>query len=86
MSPYHHLKIINEQFPNTWKLIDDFRMKQEDIPDWPEWCLVPQSAWPAIVAEEYRLSHLSPKQMKEAAYLAAIAAWRYIAKPVYLPV
>ena len=77
MSPYHHLKLLTEEFPNTWKLIDTFRMEQERIPDWPEWCLVPKSAWLAILAEEYRASYLSPKQNKQAAILAAIAAWRY---------
>jgi len=44
-----------EEFPNTWKLIDTFRMEQERIPDWPEWCLLPKSAWLAILAEEYLL-------------------------------
>ncbi|RUR10426.1 hypothetical protein [Legionella sp. km772] len=77
MSPYHHLKLITEQFPNTWKLIDNFRMEKEQIPDWPEWCLLPKSGWAAIVAEEYRHSYLSPKQIKEIAILAAVAAWRY---------
>jgi hypothetical protein len=77
MSPYHHLKAITEQFPDTWKLIDGFRMEQSTISDWPTWCLLPKSGWQAIVAKEYNVARLSPKQIKEASYLAAIAAWRY---------
>jgi len=77
MSPYHHLKALAEQFPDTWKLIDTFRMEQDNIPDWPDWCLLPKSAWQAIVAKEYNVSQLATRQIKEASYLAAIAAWRY---------
>ena len=77
MSPYHHLKAIASLFPNTWKLIDTFRMEQEHITDWPEWCLLAKSGWLAIIADEYHASSLTPKQTTEASYLAAIAAWRY---------
>lgn len=77
MSPYHYLKAITEQFPDAWKLIDLFRMEQNTISDWPTWCLLPKSAWQAIVAKEYKVDRLSPKQEKEASYLAAIASWRY---------
>lgn len=77
MSPYHHLKAIAEQYPNAWKLIDTFRMEQDHIAGWPEWCLLPKSGWLAIIAEEYHVSSLTLKQIKEASYVAAIASWRY---------
>lgn len=42
----HNIQLL---FPHMVEMVNDFRAgKGRDLPDWPDWCLLPMSGWAAI--------------------------------------
>lgn len=49
--PLRHLATAMYRYPDLARLVDDFRAgKGNDLPDWPDWCFVPMSAWAVTVS------------------------------------
>jgi hypothetical protein len=81
--PRQHLIAAGKLYPGAWRQTDEFRAARgKTVPDWPEWCYLPLSAWYAIISADARLQRLTPVLAGDVGRLGAIGAWR-ITQGVY---
>jgi hypothetical protein len=74
LRPQRILTDFNRKYPKCWQQIDIFIAdKGKDLPDWPEWCLVPIAATYAIVTAKTTNYHEMGPDM---ATMQALAGWR----------
>ncbi|RSM22589.1 hypothetical protein [Aeromonas salmonicida] len=74
MEPAAHLAVIVNKYPTVWNHVNQvLSARGHELPDWPEWCFIPQAGWKAIhvMATHNKLSS------EEGIVLAALGAWRY---------
>jgi hypothetical protein len=51
-SPEQHLREFWKDYPGLVDSVNYFlKGKGKDLPDWPQWCLLPMAAWYAILYE-----------------------------------
>jgi len=75
--PVKHLQEFNKRYPNASKFVDSFRKDRgKDIPDWPDWCFLPMSAYYAIVSAEHKLCSLPISLISNVTNLTALNIWR----------
>lgn len=79
--PRDHLIAAGHLYPSAWKQADSFRADRgvDGLPDWPDWCYLPMSAWYAIVSADAGVERLGPQHVSlvgDVARLAALGAWR----------
>ena len=75
--PRNHLVATGKSFPNAWNQIDGFRADRgKDLPNWPEWCFLPLTAFYAIVSANSVNHHLPHDLVSDVAKLGAIGTWR----------
>lgn len=73
LRPIRRLAETMYRYPDLARLVDDFRAgKGRDLPDWPDWCFVPLSAWAVVIRERGSLDDAG-----DIAILGALAPWRY---------
>jgi len=76
--PLTFLHSIKDDYPNAWSQLDELRRDRgTDIPNWPDWCFCPMSAWYAVVSSELQVKQVSQLYIADVAKLAALGAWRY---------
>jgi len=76
--PLQHLNAALKLYPETAKLVDNFRASRgKDLPKWPDWCFLPMAAWYAIVSASNRVSVLPLHLVGDVSKLSAIGTWRY---------
>jgi hypothetical protein len=74
LRPQLILTDFNRKYPKCWQQIDIFIAdKGKDLPDWPDWCLVPIAATYAIVTAKTTNYHEMGPDM---ATMQALAGWR----------
>ena len=45
------LETVGRAYPSAWAAIDRFRaMREDELPDWPDWCYVPLAGAYAVVS------------------------------------
>ena len=81
--PKLHLTAAARLYPGAWRQADQFRSDRgkNGLPDWPDWCYLPMSAWYAIVAQDARvpvlgLSTGTLARVPDVGRLAALGTWR----------
>lgn len=75
-SPDQHLRAVLTQYPDLHKMVLNLlRGKGKDLPDWPDYCLLPLSGWIAIATRGKTPDTVSV--IGEANRLAAVGTWSY---------
>lgn len=81
--PLEHLTAAGKLYPNAWPLVDEFRQDRgKGLPNWPNWCFLPMSAFYAIVSSDAKVDCLPLKLIGDVARLSALGTWR-ISQGVY---
>ena len=81
--PLEHLTAAGKLYPNAWPLVDEFRQDRgKGLPNWPNWCFLPMSAFYAIVSADAKVERLPLKLIGDVARLSALGTWR-ISQGVY---
>lgn len=76
--PLEHLIAAGKRYPGAWEKIDVFRQgRGKDLPNWPNWCFLPMTAWYAIVSASAGMDRLPLHLIGDVSNLAALGAWRY---------
>ncbi|WP_196160885.1 hypothetical protein [Reinekea sp. G2M2-21] len=76
--PNKHLFAASKHYPNAWQQVNTMMAgRGHDLPDWPQWCFLPMSAWYSIVCAENKQNRLNVNLVGDVARLAAIGTWRY---------
>lgn len=75
--PRQHLIAAGKLYPGAWRRCDVFRAgRGRDLPNWPDWCYLPLSAWYAIVSADAGVDRLTPTLAGDVGRLGAIGTWR----------
>lgn len=76
--PREHLITAGKLYSQAWSRSDEFRADRgrNGLPDWPQWCYLPMSAWYAIVSADAGVDRLGADRIHDVARLAAIGSWR----------
>lgn len=75
-SPDQHLRRLQAQYPRLHEMVlTILDGKGKDLPDWPDYCLIPISGWIAIATGGEEPT--DPSYLTEALRLAAIGTWSY---------
>lgn len=78
LRPVQRLTGMMRTYPLAGIMVDLFWSgRGKDLPDWPEWCLLPMSGWYAIICETNGINSLPLPLAAEPARLAAVGTWRY---------
>lgn len=78
MEPSEHLNRAMRDYPQTGRMIEDFRAKRgTELPDWSRWCFLPIAGFYAIVSYHLGVERIPPTHTSEIARLAALGTWRY---------
>lgn len=76
--PVQLLNRMMKAYPETGKMVDYlWSGRGVDLPDWPDWCLLPISGWYAIVSTSNGVTELRPPLTSDLTSLAAVGTWRY---------
>lgn len=75
--PKKHLIAAGKLYPGAWRQVDQFRAgRGRELPDWPDWCYLPLSAWYAIVSTDAGVGRLTPALSGDVGRLGALGTWR----------
>jgi hypothetical protein len=78
LKPIDRLNLMMRLYPATGNLVSDlYKSRGLDIPDWPQWCLLPLTRWCSIFAAQLDVPFLQNKHQAQIASMAAIVTWRY---------
>ena len=81
--PLEHLATAGKLYPNAWPLVDEFRQDRgKGLPNWPNWCFLPMSAFYSIISADAKVERLPLKLIGDVARLSALGTWR-ISQGVY---
>lgn len=75
--PRDHLIAAGKMYPNTWKMVDEFRADRgKNVPNWPAWCFLPLAGFYAIVSADAGVNRLPLALVSDVARLGALGIWR----------
>lgn len=82
--PMRWLRVLGEQYPGVWRILDDMRAHRgSTLPWWPEWCYLPLAGSMALATGGAPVADLQRQTFAQqrvwaagASRLAALVAWR----------
>lgn len=78
MTPQERLASVCRDMPRIGDWIDCMRAgRGRDLPQWPEWCLMPLAGWYSMLSRTLGVERLDAAQAGRLAEIAALGTWRY---------